>query len=91
VFDVLLVDLKMTVLPNVLAACLDDHHNSVGPTSNFVPFYSPWMSLLLPWPIKWHVFVLVILGDPTTPNSISVDSPLLIHGLEHFFRWWKLL
>jgi hypothetical protein len=69
----------------------DDHHIFVGPTSNFVPFYSPWMSLLLPWPAKWHVFVLIILSDPATPNSISVGSPLLIHGLEHFFTWQKLL
>jgi hypothetical protein len=90
-FDVFLVDSKMTALSNISAASVDDDHNSVGPTSNCVPFYSPWMSLLLPWPTKWHVFVLVILGDPTTPNSISVGSPLLIHGLEHFFMWWKPL
>jgi hypothetical protein len=81
----------MTALPNVLVACVDDHHISIGPTSNFVPFYSPWMSLLLPWPTKWHVFVLAILGDPTTPNSILVGSPLLIHGPEHFFTWRKPL
>jgi hypothetical protein len=81
----------MTTLPNVSAACVDDHHISVGPTLNFIPFYSPWMSLLLPWPTKWHVFVLVILGGPTTPNSISVGSPLLIHGLEHFFMQQKPL
>jgi hypothetical protein len=81
----------MTALPNISAACIDDHNISIGPTSNFVPFYSPWMSLLLPWRTKWHVFVLVILGDPTTPNSTSVGSPLLIHGLEHFFAWQKPL
>jgi hypothetical protein len=81
----------MTALSNVSAVWVDDHHNFVEPTSNFVPIYSPWMSLLLTWPTKCHVFVLVILGDPTTPNSISVGSPLLIHGLEHFFMWQKPL
>jgi hypothetical protein len=45
----------MTALPNVSAACIGDHHISIRPTSNFVPFYSPWMSLLLPWPTKWQV------------------------------------
>jgi hypothetical protein len=87
----LLIDSKMTALSNISAACIDDHHISVGPTSNLVPFYSPWISLLLPWPTKWHVFVLFILGDPATPNSISVGSPFLIRGLEHFFIWQKLL
>jgi hypothetical protein len=40
--------------------------------------------------IEGIVFMLVILSYPTTPNSISVGSPLLIHGLEHFFMWRKL-
>jgi hypothetical protein len=31
-------------LPDVSAACGEDHHISIGATSNFVPFDSPWMS-----------------------------------------------
>jgi hypothetical protein len=81
-FDVLLVNLKMPALPNISAACVDDHLISVGPTLNFVPFYSPWMSLLLPWPTKWQVFVLFILDDPTMPNSSSKASPFLFMCLK---------
>jgi hypothetical protein len=71
-----------------ISARSDVHHISVEATLNFVPFYSPWMSLMLPWPIKRHVF---ILGDPATPTSILVGSSLLGCGLEHFFTWQKLL
>jgi hypothetical protein len=45
---------------------------------------------MLMWPIKWHAFVFII-GDPATPNSVSVGSPLLVCGLEHFFTWEKPL
>jgi hypothetical protein len=72
----------MTTLPNIAAACIDDHYISVGPTSNFIPIYSPWMSLLLPWATKWQVFVLFILGDPTMPNSSSKASPFLFMCLK---------
>jgi hypothetical protein len=47
-FDTLLVYSKMTALPNVPTVCVGDHYISVGPTSNFIPFYSPWMLLLPP-------------------------------------------
>jgi hypothetical protein len=55
------------------------------------PFNSPWTTLMLPWPIKWHTYVLFILGDPATPNSTSMDSPLLICGLQDFFTGQKPL
>jgi hypothetical protein len=87
-FDVLLIDSKLTTFHNVLAACNDIHHISVKTTSNSVPFiHSPWRSLLPPWPIKWHTFMLFILGDPATPNSTSVGSPLLTHGHKDFINW----
>jgi hypothetical protein len=46
---------------------------------------------MFPWTIKWHALVLFILSNPATPNSISVGSPLLIRGLEHFFTCQKPL
>jgi hypothetical protein len=63
----------MTTFSNVSTVCISDHHISVGPTSNFVPFYSPWM-LLPRWPIKRHAFVLFILGDPCSFVVLKIPS-----------------
>jgi hypothetical protein len=86
-FDVLLIDSKMTTSHGVSAPCGEFHHISMETTSNFISFFSSWMPLNLPWPIKRHTFVLFILDDPSMPNSTSVGSPLLIRGLEDFFTW----
>jgi hypothetical protein len=78
----LLVYSKMTALPNVSTVCIGDHHISIGSTSNFIPFYSPWMSLLPPLAHQAACFRVVHSRWPHDANSTLVSNPCSLVGLK---------
>jgi hypothetical protein len=87
-FDVLLVDSKMTVLPNVSTGRWWSSYLRRA----YIKLHSLLFTLdVVTTPLAYQVacFRVVQSRWPHYAKFFSVGAPLLIRGVEHFFTWWK--